>query len=183
MSDTVDLVAEQRKVLARAGLAILFCALVMGSAYAWLPELIRLPTALDARIAFALQANLTIFLWVVIGVQRVSSHRYRSAADNQGSAYGSPTPALLLKIAFLQNTLEQAFIAVGATVIFASIAKGSALILVPASVLLFTLGRITFWIGYPRGAGGRAFGIVTTMIPSLVLYAISACLIFTTLVS
>lgn len=177
MSGTVDLVSEQRKVLTRAVLSILFCALVMCAAYAFLPKIMRFPEDLDERMAFALRCDLFIFLWVIIGVQRVSSHRYRSATDNRGSAYGTPSPAIALKSAFLQNTLEQAFLGVGAHLILASVATEESLALIPASVLLFTVGRVAFWIGYPKGAGGRAFGIVTTMIPTLVLYALSAGMI------
>ena len=38
-------------------------------------------------------------------------------------------------------------------------------------VALFTIGRITFRRGYPRGAPGRAFGIVTTLLPTYGAFA------------
>jgi hypothetical protein len=36
---------------------------------------------------------------------------------------------------------------------------------------LFGLGRVTFLHGYPQGAGGRAFGVATTAIPTVGAYA------------
>ncbi|EGI53997.1 putative membrane protein [Sphingomonas sp. S17] len=38
-------------------------------------------------------------------------------------------------------------------------------------VALFAIGRITFRRGYPRGAPGRAFGIVTTLLPTYGAFA------------
>lgn len=43
--------------------------------------------------------------------------------------------------------------------------------LIVASVALFALGRATFLRGYGKGAGGRAFGMVTTALPTLLGYA------------
>ncbi len=38
-------------------------------------------------------------------------------------------------------------------------------------VALFAVGRITFRRGYPQGAPGRAFGIVTTLLPTYGAFA------------
>lgn len=173
MNATVDLKAEQRKVLARGGAALAVGAGALFAAYFLLPPYWKFPTEPAERLVFALQADAFIFLWVVIGIQRVSSGRYRSAADSRGSGFGAPSPAIALKVAFLQNTLEQAFVAIGAHLALAAASGGPLLALIPASVALFAGGRIAFLIGYPHGAGGRAFGIVLTMIPSYVLYAIA----------
>jgi len=177
MIGAVELKSEQRKVIARAALATAFCSGSLTAAYLLLPLAMRFPEGLAQRIAFALQADIFVFLWVLIGVQRVSSGRFRSAADNRGSAYGPPSPAIAVKVAFLQNTLEQAFVAVGSHLAFATLATGPALALLPASVVLFAVGRITFIIGYPHGAGGRAFGVVTTVIPTMILYGFSLWLL------
>lgn len=177
MIGAVELKSEQRKVIARAALATGFCAAVLTIAYQLLPLAMRFPEGLAQRIAFALQADIFVFLWVLIGVQRVSSGRFRSAADNRGSAYGPPSPAIAVQVAFLQNTLEQAFVAVGSHLAFATLATGPALALLPASVVLFAVGRVTFMIGYPHGASGRAFGVVTTVIPTMILYGFSLWLL------
>lgn len=177
MIGAVELKSEQRKVIARSALAAAFCSVGLAAAYQLLPLVMRFPEGLTQRIAFALQADIFVFLWVLIGVQRVSSGRFRSAADNRGSAYAPPSQAIAVKVAFLQNTLEQAFVAVGSHLVFATLATGSTLALLPASVFLFTVGRITFIKGYPYGAGGRAFGVVTTVIPTVLLYGFSIWLL------
>ena len=53
----------------------------------------------------------------------------------------------------------------------------SALSLIVVAVALFGVGRIAFLIGYPHGAGGRAFGMVTTTLPSIAGYALAIGLI------
>lgn len=173
MTGKLDLQAEQRKVLARGGMGVLACLATLFASYLFLPIFLTLPTDTTERLVFTLRADIFVFLWVVIGVQRVSSGRYRSASDNRGSAFGPPSPAIALKVAFLQNTLEQALIAVGAHLALAANAGGPLLALVPASVVLFAVGRVTFILGYPHGAGGRAFGLVLTFVPSILLYVLA----------
>ncbi|MBQ1762512.1 MAG: MAPEG family protein [Aquincola sp.] len=98
----------------------------------------------------------------------VSSGRFHSAADNRGSAFSAPSPSLAIKVAFLQNTLEQATMAVGIHLALASLLTGPALFSVPAAVALFGVGRVAFLKGYPKGAGARSFGMATTAIPTVV---------------
>lgn len=71
--------------------------------------------------------------------------------------------------AFLQNTLEQAFITLGILAL-ATMPGERPLAYFAASVILFSLGRATFLHGYPHGSSGRAFGIVTTALPSIGAY-------------
>jgi uncharacterized membrane protein YecN with MAPEG domain len=44
---------------------------------------------------------------------------------------------------------------------------------------LFVVGRIAYWIGYPQGAGARAFGFALTFYPTIM--ALLAALVFTLL--
>jgi hypothetical protein len=173
MSVEVDLLREQRRVLLRGGAGLLFSALVLAVACLVLPGRLQLPDSTAERLAFALRADLFVFLWIVFAVQRVGRGRFRSAADIRGSAFGAPSPALALELAFLQNTLEQAVIAVGAHLSLAAVAGGSALALIPASVVSFSIGRVAFALGYPHGAGARAFGMAATLLPSVILYAVA----------
>lgn len=46
---------------------------------------------------------------------------------------------------------------------------GPALALIPTLVVLFAIGRVTFPLCYPEAAGGRAFGIAMTAIPTVEL--------------
>lgn len=164
----VDLPLEQRRIRRGAALAAVLCAVVLVAACHGLPRFFEAPQTLAERLAFALQADLFVLVWLVIGAQWVSSGRYRSAADNRGSAFGPPSPRIAIQVAFLQNTLEQSVMAIGAHLALASLVTGPALFYIPGAVALFAIGRGAFLAGYPRGAGARSFGMATTAIPTLV---------------
>lgn len=166
----VDLPKEQRAVLRQSLLAFAVCGPTLALASLGLPRIFTFPEALAERLAFALRADLVIALWVVLGVRMVAKVRFRSAEDNAGSAYSRPSARLAVPKAFLQNTLEQAFIATIGILALATVEGEAALAYVVGTVVLFSLGRVTFLRGYPRGAGGRAFGIATTALPALGAY-------------
>ena len=54
--------------------------------------------------------------------------------------------------------------------------SGPPLALIIAAVLLFGIGRVAFLIGYPKGAGGRAFGMITTVLPTLAGFVLTIVL-------
>lgn len=166
----LDLAVEQRKIRRNVLFAAVLCAVVLLGACCFLPNFFEAPEALVDRLSFALQADLFVLVWLVVAVQMVSSGRYRSVADNRGSAFGPPSPRIAIKVAFLQNTLEQSVIAVGAHLALASLVTGPSLFFIPAAVVLFAIGRVAFLTGYPHGAGARGFGMATTLIPSMVAY-------------
>jgi hypothetical protein len=165
---TADLKGEQRRVVFNSILAAALCAAMLAGGYLLLPRLLDFPTDMTGRLVFALRADLFVLFWVLIGVRLVSRGRFRSAADIGGSAYAPPSPAIAVQAAFLQNTLEQAIIAVGAHLALATLV---------VAVMLFAFGRLTFLIGYPKGAGARAFGMVTTSLPSFLGYGLAAVLL------
>lgn len=174
---TVDLAAEQRKIIRFSGLAFLFCCLVLGSSYICLPKYFEFPVGLPERMAFAAQTNLFILAWVLLGVRMVSKRRFHSATDSIGSAYSSPSPAIRVQVAFLQNTLEQSVITAGGYFALATLLSGPALALIPSAAALFAVGRLTFLVGYPNGAGARAFGMAVTAIPTLASYVLAGALL------
>ena len=163
----VDLPREQRAVVRASLLAFAVCAPTLVLASLGLPRLFDFPSTPAERLAFAVRADVGIALWVMLGVRMVSKVRFESAEDNAGSAYSPPSPRLAVPRAFLQNTLEQAFIATLGILALATVGDEAALAYIVATVALFSLGRVTFLRGYPRGAGGRAFGIATTALPSI----------------
>lgn len=177
--ESVDLRKEQKKIYIAISISLVFCILVQIVFFLFLPQSLELPTDFSARIAFALQASIFVLIWVVIGIGMVSHGRRHSAADICGSAYAPPSPKIAVRVAFLQNTLEQAVIALGAYLALVTLLPPSFLTFIPASVVLFTIGRITFYIGYPNGAGARAFGIATTMLPTIAGYLWAIWLIVT----
>lgn len=147
------------------------CGLILVPATLGLPALFAFPSGMTERLALVLRADLFVALWVVVAIRMASKVRFESKDDNAGSAYGSPSARLAVPAAFLQNTLEQAFVAIVGHLALATVAGEAALAYVIGSVALFCLGRVTFLAGYRHGAGGRAFGIVTTALPTIGAYA------------
>lgn len=169
-----ELRQEQNKIRRSAVAAFLLCAIVLGAASAFLPSIADFPPAdLESRLTFWAVATLLLLVWVMGGVGMVSTGRRYSAEDIGGSAYSRPSPKIAVAAAFLQNTLEQ-FI-VTAFVLLALIMLFGAPVMpfIAATVVLFGIGRITFLRGYPNGAGGRAFGMAVTAIPSLMAFLLS----------
>jgi hypothetical protein len=173
----MDLKAEQRQIRKQSALAFLLCAALFAASILFLPRLIAFPSEIGARLAFAIQTSLVHFFVLLAAVRLVSSGRYRSAADIGGSAKGPPSPELAVKAAFLQSTLEQAFLAFGAHLALASVAAGRWLALLVASSILFAIGRLSFYRRYPAGAGARAFGMATTALASLTCYVAAFALL------
>jgi len=159
---------EQMRIMRNLGIAFLFCGVLLGGAQLFLQDLIAFPGEdLEGRLTFLAGANLLLILWIIIGVGMVSRGRRHSREDIAGSAYARPGPKIALAAAFLQNTLEQAIIAVVVFSALVMLAGAVAIPFVAVSVLLFGVGRIAFLRGYPKGAGARAFGMGVTMIPTL----------------
>ncbi|WP_225011138.1 MAPEG family protein [Novosphingobium percolationis] len=169
----MDLKAKQKEIRKQSLLAFLLCAAISVACVLFLPKLITFPSETSARLAFAIQTSFVHFAIVLLAVRLVSSGRYRSAADIDGAAKAPPSPALAVKAAFLQNTLEQAFLGVGAHLLLASVTGGRRLGLLVASPILFAVGRRSFYRCYPGGAGARAFGMATTALASLACYLVA----------
>lgn len=171
---------EQKGIASWSALAIVVTVAVLGAGYLRLPgETFGLSDSMPAgdRIAFALKADLPIFLWLAWCVRAVSSRRFREPADRKGAAYGRPTEALAVRIAILQNSLEQTVLIFGATLILATVLRGTELVLIPLSALLYIVGRVAFAINYPNGASARAFGMALTAGPIIAGYVIVAYLL------
>lgn len=158
----VDLLAEQGKILRESALAALLCAAVLAAAVIWLPRWLEFPYEMSSRVAFALRADTLLLVCLLAGVRWVSSTRYGSAHDNPGSAYSRPSAKLAVPLAYLQNTLEQSFITIVAMTALSTVEGEAPMAYVSASIPLFAIGRVTFARGYPKGAGGRAFGMAVS---------------------
>ena len=175
ISTTAELKREQKKIRQGVAYAFVLSVVVVGAAHLLLPPLVgMLGSDLEGRLAFWAGANLFVLLWIIIGVGMVSTGRRHSAEDIRGAAYAPPSPKIATAVAFLQNTLEQGVITMFALLILVFLLGTTALPLVVASVLLFTIGRVTFLAGYARGAGARSFGMALTVLPSLFAVGLSA---------
>jgi uncharacterized membrane protein YecN with MAPEG domain len=168
----IDLKMEVRGIRTAALRSAIVIAAGFGAGYMVLPKLMTFPATTPDALVFTLRADLFILLWVVLAIGLVSHARRQSAADIRGAGFGVPSESIRIKIAFLQNTLEQAFVAIGLHLVFSTLYAGAALSLVLVAVVLFTVGRVTFYRGYPQGAAARAFGMVTTVLPTIVILAL-----------
>lgn len=155
----------------RAGAASLGAfAVAVPLAYVLLPRVFTFPTALAERLAFAAQCSAIVLLCVAAAVLNVSTRRRFSPHDIGGAAAGPPGPRIAIAAAVLQNTLEQAVIAVGLYLALASLLGGDWLSLIPVGVAFFVVGRILFLRGYARGVEGRSLGMALTMTPTILGY-------------
>lgn len=164
-------------------MATLVSAVVLCSVTTGLPAVVEVPNEMAARLAFAVRLDMIVGLWVVFAIRQVARIRFNSADDSRGSAYAPPSPRLAVPAAFLQNTLEQAFVAVLAHLALATVPGDYSLAYIVGAVALFCVGRVCFLIGYPHGAGGRAFGVVLTVVPTLGAFVWSAVAIAIELVT
>lgn len=119
-----------------------------------------------ARIGWALSWSLLPVLAFMISIMRVANYRFSSPEDIDGSGLTVGTSRVLVLRAILQNTLEQAVLAIVAYAIWAAIMPLKWLRAIPIAALLFVAGRILFARGYERGAPGRAMGFGLTAYPT-----------------
>jgi len=169
---------EQKGVLRGVVPAAIFCALFLAVGYVVVPPP-EIPTAEGpgARIAFALECDVFVFLCLVAAVGLVGNLRFFSPQDIQGSAVGNPSDRIKVPLAFLQNTLEQCVLAVGAHLALAAVLRTPEMRLIPPLVALFVIGRAAFWIGYRQSGIGRAFGFATTFYPTVFAYGLAVVLL------
>lgn len=159
---------EQGSIVWQSGLAILVSAVVLGGGYLWLPpQTVGVAATMDLadRLGFVLKWDLLIFLWLAGSIGAVSQKRFWTPADRHGSAYSKTSPALAVRAANLQNTLEQTVLAVAAHLILATVLRDEELVLIPLLVVLFLAGRGAFAVGYARSPIARAFGMALTGAP------------------
>ncbi|EYR82730.1 MULTISPECIES: MAPEG family protein [unclassified Shinella] len=173
-SSKAELRKEQHKILLRSGAAAMVCMLALGGAQYFLRGAKVFPDEnLESRLLFIAAANLLLVVWVIIGVAMVARGRRHSAEDIGGSAYSRPSPRIAVAAAFLQNTLEQ-FVIASVTLSALVMLEGAAMMpFIAASVVLFGVGRVCFLVGYSKGAGGRAFGMALTALPSIAAFVIA----------
>jgi len=133
----------------------------------WLIPMRALPAdEAGARLAWALQWAVLPTLTLMVSIMRVANHRFDSPDDIDGSGLTVGTDRVLVLRAILQNTLEQAVLAVAAYLIWAAVMPHSWLRAIPVAALLFVTGRMLFARGYQRGASGRAMGFGLTAYPT-----------------
>ena len=125
----------------------------------------------DARLAWALRWALLPILTLMVAIARVANHRFYTPEDIDGAGLTNGTPQARLQRAILQNTLEQAVLAVAAYAIWSVVVPYSWLRSIAVAALFFVAGRVLFARGYTRGAAGRAMGFGLTAYPTFGMLA------------
>ncbi len=163
----------ERRIRIAGTISTVAFLIIGGLAWKFLPALLEMPSTFHEALRYSLRWSLPAFLVLLTAVMLVSTGRRLSAADVAGAAAGPPSSRIAIKVAFLQNTLEQTVLAVGSYLVMASVLVGAWLALVPVAAAFFLVGRILFYRGYKSGAEGRALGMSLTMIPTAVLYVVA----------
>jgi hypothetical protein len=161
-----------------AGMAAGFAATV--AAFAW-PSLPIVPTGVEERIALWVAASVAASTWLLIGVALLARHRFFTPADIDGGGLSEGTPAAKLLQSLIQNTLEQAVLAIPAYGAWLWLAPEGRRGLVIVCAGLFGLGRLLFFLGYRFGAPARALGFTLTFYPTVGLYLFLLARVFATL--
>jgi hypothetical protein len=156
---------KQRAVVRSALVAVIIVAAAV-SASRLIPSAALPLDQPAARIAWALPWAVLPLLTLMVSIMRVANHRFSTPEDIDGSGLTVGTPRVQVLRAILQNTLEQAVLAVGGFLIGSVTLPHGWLGVIPVAALLFVIGRILFLVGYASGAGGRALGFGLTAYPT-----------------
>jgi hypothetical protein len=166
---------EQRQVAIRMFAAVLVTVmLIAGGLYA----ASGVPQPLDARIAITIKADLFVVFWLFAAIANVARLRFFSPEDIAGSGGTVASNSVRHAGAVLQNTLEQAVLAIPVHLALAAMLERP-LPLIIGLVCAFSLGRALFWFGYSKGAAARAFGFALTFYPSAASLLIAILLLLT----
>jgi hypothetical protein len=107
-----------------------------------------------------------VALWLVAAVGKVANGRFASPQDIVGSGFSTPTLAIAIARAILQNTHEQVMIPLILHLVLATPLPLHAPGRIPLLVLQFSVGRPPFGLGYRGGASGRALAFGATFYPA-----------------
>lgn len=119
----------------------------------------------ELRLLVACRAGSVVGLFLFAAIANVARLRFFSPSDIDGSGMTDATGAVRIGNAVLQNTLEQGVFAVIVYLVLAATLPRPSILLM-ALVSTFGVGRLCFWLGYRKGAGGRAFGFALTFYPT-----------------
>lgn len=144
--------------------------------FAW--TILAAPAALmpgpRGAIAHALAWDALVVACLALNIGILARHRFFTPEDIDGGGLTAGSATARLLQATLQNTLEQAVLAVGVHAAWAAAMPADWQAAVPFAVLAFVAGRIAFWAGYRTGAPGRAFGFAATFYPSVIMLVLMA---------
>jgi len=149
----------QKKVAVGAGsgvLSMVLLVIVLSMALAAPQDV----AGLAERIAYALRWNVIAAVPFFIMVVSVANSRFLSDAIDPLAQ--KETLAQIVNGRVTDNTLQQNFLFLVATLALSTVLSPQRLQVIPAMTIVFVLARITFWIGYRVDPLLRAPGMAAT---------------------
>jgi uncharacterized membrane protein YecN with MAPEG domain len=169
---TSRLTLKQRGVLRGMLVGAAITIVVIAGAILAGPRMLSREATLEDCMAFALRADAFVALWLAISIGLLARHRFFTPEDIDGGGLTEGTAAANILQATLQNTLEQAVLAVLVHLAWAVFMPVTWMMAIPAAVVLFLAGRVLFVRGYHAGAPSRAIGFTLTFYPSVLMIAL-----------
>ena len=120
-------------------------------------------------LTHALSWDVLVVACLMVNIGLLARHRFFTPDDIDGGGLSRGTPQAQILQSTLQNTLEQAVLAVSVHAIWAAVMPHTWQAAVPVAAILFLLGRVLFLRGYARGAPARALGFALTFYPSVAM--------------
>jgi len=156
---------SQKGVLKGMVVAVIITLVALLSPVYW-PSFPTAPDNLPGLLELWLLLSLVVVFWLFVAIGRLAGRRFFHEEDINAAASSTGTDQARMLQSVLQNTLEQAVLAI--------VAYGAWLFLGPVGwkmlpvlfVVLFCLGRLLFYIGYSFGGPARAVGFALTFYPS-----------------
>jgi len=159
---------DQKKVLAGMAAASVFSVVFFEVVFRLTDFGLTPPGGIETswRLEYALRWEVLAALCMVAGVAMIANRRFFIADAIEGGT----SPAIEIDRRYLQNTLEQLVLAIVAHLALVTIVAPESIRAVAVLVMLFVIGRVTFWIGYHHSGPARAFGFATTFYPTVAVY-------------
>ncbi|MGL5335187.1 MAG: MAPEG family protein, partial [Enterovibrio sp.] len=164
---------EQRGVVVGIALATLLSIGLFFLAAFYGKATIAAEATTEFRLKFLASCFLILSLPLIICIARLAKHRFFTPEDLNGSALSHGSAQAKLLQALLQNTLEQAVLAVFVYFACAFLFPPYLLPLIPTAACMFLVGRLLFFLRYTGGASARAFGFAFTFYPTILLSGIA----------
>lgn len=129
------------------------------------------PTLVGRAPTWAVGTSIAL-TWLAIAVGRLAKHRFLNPSDLDPMRDDQTALARSLTQQ-LQNTLEQTVLAIGAYAVWTALSPSSWGVMPILGAILFSLGRLLFFMGYSNGASRRALGFALTFYPTLAILGCS----------
>lgn len=118
-----------------------------------------------------------LILCLVFSIGRLAKHRFFRPDVIDGRGLREDSDRAIILQSLLQNTLEQSVLAAFVYGTWTLLMPSAWLSVVPLAALSFALGRVLFFVGYRRGAVGRAVGFTMAFYQSVLMLNCTICVL------